>query len=305
MKRVLVVYFSQTGQLRRVAESVCAPLSADAAVQVDWLALEPERPYPFPWPLFQFLDQFPETTYLDPPPLKPWSTPAATYDLVILAYPVWFLSPAPPIAAFLKSEAGRRLLKGTPVITLIACRNMWLMAQETVKTLLADAGAKLGDHIALVERGNTLSSFITTPRWLLTGRTDSLWGMQPPGIAASDIAAAGRFGHAIAAALREGRLDGSRPVLTGLQAVTVDDRLIASERIGQRSFRIWGKLLRAVGPQGSARRRPVLLLYMLVLITLIVTVVPASMLLRKLLHPLMARRLAQARAAFERPSGSA
>jgi hypothetical protein len=275
MKRVLVVYFSQTGQLRRVAESVCAPLSADAAVQVDWLALEPERPYPFPWPLFQFLDQFPETTYLDPPPLKPWSTPAATYDLVIL-------SPAPPIAAFLKSEAGRRLLKGTPVITLIACRNMWLMAQETVKTLLADAGAKLGDHIALVERGNTLSSFITTPRWLLTGRTDSLWGMQPPGIAASDIAAAGRFGHAI-----------------------VDDRLIASERIGQRSFRIWGKLLRAVGPQGSARRRPVLLLYMLVLITLIVTVVPASMLLRKLLHPLMARRLAQARAAFERPSGSA
>jgi hypothetical protein len=305
MKRVLVVYFSQTGQLRRVAESVCAPLQSDAVVHLDWLALESAQPYPFPWPLLDFFDQFPEAVHLQPPALKPWSVPGETYDLVILAFPVWFLSPAPPITAFLKSEAGRRLLHEKPVITLIACRNMWLMAQETVKGLLAEAGAKLSDHIALVERGNELSSFITTPRWLLTGRTDVFWGLQPPGIAASEIAAASRFGRAIATALHEERLDGSHPVLTGLEAVKVDDRLIASERIGQRSFRLWGRLLRALGPQGSAIRRPALLLYMGVLILLIVTVVPASLLLRRLLNPIMARRLAQARAAFEQPSGSA
>src|SRR3546814_2026266 len=39
MKRVLVVYFSQTGQLRRVAESLCAPLPA-AGVEVDWRSEE-------------------------------------------------------------------------------------------------------------------------------------------------------------------------------------------------------------------------------------------------------------------------
>src|SRR3546814_19926645 len=60
MKRVLVVYFSQTGQLRRVAESLCAPLTA-AGVEVDWCALQPRQPYPFPWPFFRFFDQFPET----------------------------------------------------------------------------------------------------------------------------------------------------------------------------------------------------------------------------------------------------
>src|SRR3546814_1477043 len=52
MKRVLVVYFSQTGQLRRVAESLCAPLTA-AGVEVDWCALQPRQPYPFPWPFFR------------------------------------------------------------------------------------------------------------------------------------------------------------------------------------------------------------------------------------------------------------
>src|SRR5688572_19216867 len=108
MKRVLVVYFSQTGQLRRVAESVCAPLQSDAVVHLDWLALESAQPYPFPWPLLDFFDQFPEAVHLQPPALKPWSVPGETYDLVILAFPVWFLSPAPPITAFLKSEAGRR-----------------------------------------------------------------------------------------------------------------------------------------------------------------------------------------------------
>ena len=48
------------------------------------------------------------------------------FDLVILAYQVWYLAPSGPITAFLKSEAGRRLLHGRPVVTVIACRNMWL-----------------------------------------------------------------------------------------------------------------------------------------------------------------------------------
>src|SRR3546814_5769854 len=66
MKRVLVVYFSQTGQLRRVAESLCAPLTA-AGVEVDWCALQPRQPYPFPWPFFRFFDQFPETVRSEEP----------------------------------------------------------------------------------------------------------------------------------------------------------------------------------------------------------------------------------------------
>ena len=306
MKRVLAVYFSQTGQLRRVAESVCAPLVSDAGITLDWCELEPQQPYPFPWPLFRFFDQFPESVHLLPPPLAPLSLdPNARYDLVILAYTVWYLSPAPPVTAFLKSEQGRAILKDTPVITLIACRNMWLMAQEKTKQLLSDAGARLSDNIVLTDKGSALATFITTPRWMLTGKVEPLWGLFPKaGITDEDIRDASRFGRAIARALHADGLDGMHPVLTGLQAATADDRLIASERIGSRSFFVWGKLVRLAGPQGAGARKLVLSLYVVFLVAMIVTVVPISMLLRALLRPLLASRLQRAKTYFELPSGS-
>lgn len=305
MKKVLVVYFSQTGQLRRIAESACAPLAAAADVELTWQRLEPVKPYPFPWPFFEFFDQFPEAVHHVPPALKPLDLdPAARYDLVILAYTVWFLSPAPPLTAFLKSDLGRSLLRDTPVVTLVACRNMWLMAQEQVKALLAAADARHCDNIVLTDAGSALATFITTPRWMLTGRRDAIWGFPPAGIREDEIAAARRFGAALLEALRAGRLDGRTPALTGLKAVTVDDRLIASERIGRRSFQIWGRLVRAVGPQGHPARRAVLAIYTVFLVTMIVTIVPLSMLIRALLRPLLASRLAAARRYFELPSGS-
>ena len=303
-KRVLIVYFSQTGQMRRVAESVAAPLLA-GGVEVSWLPLDVEKPYPFPWPFFQFFDQFPEAAHGIPPQLRPLGEAAnGHYDLIILAYTVWFLAPAPPIVAFLKSPQGCALLKGRPIVTLISCRNMWVMAQEKMKTLLADAGAMHCDNIVLTDPSSSAASFITTPRWMLTGKTDPLWGMPSPGLAEANISGASRFGYALLAALKAGRLDGRQAVLTGLEAVKVDVRLIPSERVGSRSFFVWGKLVRLAGPQGAAARKPVLLAYAIFLVAIILTVVPLTMLLRTLLRPLMARRLAAQKAQFELPSGS-
>src|SRR5689334_17756481 len=116
MKKVLVVYYTQSGQLERAARAVSEPLRA-AGHAVDLLRLETASPYPFPWGFWSFLDAFPESVYLDPPALKPW-TAAARYDLVLLCWSPWFLSPAPAATAFLKSDAGRALLKDTPVVTL-------------------------------------------------------------------------------------------------------------------------------------------------------------------------------------------
>lgn len=111
---------------------------------------------------------------LDAPRLRPLNISADTdFDLVILTYQVWYLSPALPMTAFLQSEAGRQLIKGRPVVTLVACRNMWLSAQETMKHLISDAGGHLIDHLAFVDQGHPLATFITTPRWVWTGKRDS------------------------------------------------------------------------------------------------------------------------------------
>jgi hypothetical protein len=209
--------------------------------------------------------------------------------------------------AFLESAEAARLLKGRPVITVIACRNMWLMAQETVKKRLAVLGAQLIDNVVLTDRAHSAATFVSTPLWMLTGRKGPfLWGKIPAaGIDPGDVAAARRFGVAIASGLHE--LDASQPksLLRGLGAVKVNERLIASERIGQRSFKIWGRLLMALGPPGSIVRRAVLCLYILFLATMILTVAPVTAVIKRLFTPWTRERIARQRAYFAQPSGEA
>jgi hypothetical protein len=290
MKRVLLVHFSQTGQLTHAARALAAPLAQAADVELIEEVLRPRRPYPFPWPFWRFLDAMPESVLLEAPELEPLAVRAdERFDLVILAYQVWFLAPAGPMIAFLKSESGRRLLRGRPVVTVIACRNMWLSAQETMKRLIAEAGGELRDNVAFTDRGSALASFITTPRWLLTGRRNAFWGLPAAGVAEEDIAGGERFGGALLAALRSDRERRAEPMLGGMGAAKVDERLIFSERAGQRAFKIWSRLIRLGGAPGAAGRAPLLALFCVYLITMILVVVPPSLLLQRLLRPLFAR----------------
>jgi len=305
VKKVLAVHFSQTGQAAALLENIVRPLREQADVALTCVRLDVTPSFPFPWPFWRFLDTFPETVHLDPPPLA--SLPLAgdeNFDLIILAYPVWFLSPPPPLTAFLRHPLARAVLRGRAVVTATACRNMWVMAQQTVKQLLLETGARHLDHVALVDRGHALATFITTPRWVLTGRKDAFWGLPAAGVAEDDLRDAGRFGVALLQGLRRNDEKRDTPLLTGLGACKVDTALVASETIGIRSFRIWGRALRALGPPGAPARRALLVFYMLFLLAVIVTVVPLSMLLRRALTPLMGARLERTRRSYEAPSGS-
>jgi hypothetical protein len=304
MKRVLVVHFSQTGQLARVARRLVSPLAEASDVELVEEELRPRRPYPFPWSFWSFLEAMPETVLLEPPALEPLAVGADEhFDLVVLAYQVWYLAPSGPMTAFLRSEVGRRLLQDRPVVTVIACRNMWVAAQETVKRLVQEAGGKLRDNVVFIDGGGTLATFITTPRWLLTGRRDAFWGLPAAGVAEEEIASADRFGWALLSALRAGLEVEKGPMLAGLGAVRVNPRLIFSERVGSRAFRLWSHVIRLGGAPGSPIRRLMLALFCAYLAAAILTVVPASLLLQRLLHPLLSRRLESERAAFELPSG--
>jgi len=304
MKRVLLVHFSQTGQLARVARRLASPLAGAGDAELVEEMLRPRRPYPFPWPAWRFLDAMPETVLLEPPQLEPLAVGAdERFDLVVLAYQVWYLAPSGPMTAFLKSEEGKRLLRGRPVVTVIACRNMWLLAQETVKRLIEEAGGRLLDNVAFTDQGGTLATFVTTPRWLLTGRRDAFWGLPAAGVAEEEIANADRFGLALLNALRADRERKDAPMLAGLGAARVDPRLIFSERAAQRAFAVWSRLIRVGGPPGSAWRVPLLVLFCLYLVAMIIVVVPLSLLLQELARPLFARRLRSLQAYYELPSG--
>jgi hypothetical protein len=302
---VLVVQYSQTGQLAAVTEQIVAPLRDDPAIEVQVEALRLEKPFPFPWPFFRFLDAFPESAHLVPPPLAPLSLRGdEDFDLVILPYQVWFLAPSQPISAFLQHPLAQRVLRNKPVVTVIACRNMWLLAQEKTKALLQAAGARLIDNVTLTDPGPTLATFITTPRWMFTGRRNPFWGMPAAGLDDAQIAGTRRFGLALRDALAADLEQGPGPLLAGLGASTADPKILISEKAGTRSFYLWGKLLMAAGRPGSPQRIPLLVLYAIFLVVMIVTVVPTSLVIQRLLRPAMARWLSTIKNAFERPSGS-
>jgi hypothetical protein len=304
MKRVLVVHFSQSGQLTNIVNTICEPLRA-SGVEVTMAELKPVKPYPFPWPFWTFFNIFPDAIHDHPDPVAPLDLPPGDFDLVILGYQVWFLSPSMPMAAFLKSEQARQILAGKPVITVLCCRNMWLSAQERVKQRLNELGARHIDHVALVDRSPNAATLVSTPMWLLTGkRGPFLNGLIPKaGLTPDEIAATARFGRAIVAQLPARSASDASPMLRGLGAVKIDIGLIAHEKLTGRSLRLWGALLRKCGDRESPLRKFVLGVYVVFLVVLLLTLMPIVLIIKRLLAPLVRAKVEARRAYFAAPSG--
>lgn len=305
VKRILVIYYSQTGQLTNCLKAMFSPLEGRDDMEITWENIKPVEPYPFPWPFLKFMDAFPESVHMDPPEIRPVAfDPDDRFDLVVLAYQVWFLSPSLPMTGFLKSGYAR-VLKDRPVITFIACRNMWLSAQEKVKERLASIGATLIDNVVLIDQGPTWATFVTTPRWLWTGKKDGFWKVFPPaGVSREEIARAQRFGRALADSAETLSRSPREPLLRGLGSVKVNPRYVASEKIAHRSFYIWGKVFRKIGGPGHPMRKAFMPVYFAFLICMILTVLPAGIIARSLLRPFVRRRLEEEVKRLEEPSGS-
>lgn len=301
-KNILVISYSQTGQLSHLAESFLRPLRNQEDIEIDEYVVKPIKPYAFPWKFIPFFNLFPECVHLQPAPIEKPHFQRQQYDLVIVAYTVWFLSPSQPITAFLQSEEGKQVLRNTPVITLIGCRNMWLMAQEKTKKLLAQAGANLIGNIVKTDQSNDWASFITTPLWLFTGKKQPYSWLPSAGISEKDIADMQRFGQALAVDLANNN-SLNQPLFRHMGAVHIDEKLMMSEQVGHRSFYLWGKLLMKCGQFSPNLRRFMLYFYIVFLVLLILTVVPISALVKRLLKPFLHKKLAQQKRYFAAPSG--
>jgi hypothetical protein len=180
---------------------------------------------------------------------------------------------------------------------------MWIEAQKSMRELLKSCDARLMDNVVLSDQSGPLESFITTPRWMLSGKRDSFFGLSSAGISEEVIEKSIRFGEAIAVGLANNAELTNEPMCKDMGAVRVDPRFIASEKIGKRSFRIWGKLVRLFGPRGSWMRRPILGVYVLFLITLIVTVVPINMAVGSIIRRLFKGKMGKIIRTIEAPSG--
>ncbi|HWK56926.1 MAG TPA: hypothetical protein VNQ80_06305 [Parapedobacter sp.] len=287
MKRVLVVYYTQTGQQREILDRLLSPLHDDPEVELTFHRITPVSDYPFPWDGYTFFDAFPESFLQLPCELEPVDDHILEqdYDLIILGYQVWYLSPSIPINSFLKTEAAHKLLRGKPVITVINCRNMWVMAQEKVKRLLHDIGANHVGNIARVDRHLNHVSVITIVHWMMTGRKDAYLGLFPkPGVSDKDIAESDKFGASILTHLKHGDYSTLQAELLKQEAVMIRPALVFTDKRANTLFAKWAKLIRSKGLPGAGARKPWLKAFNYYLLFAIWVLAPIVGLLFLILH---------------------
>ena len=197
MKNILVLYYSQSGQLGQILSNLVKPLQSDDNCIVTVQEIEPKESYAFPWNKKDFMQVFPESFLQIPKPNKllPKEIKNKKYDLIILGYTVWYLSPSIPVNSFLQGEEAKDLLANVPVITVNGSRNMWILAQEKIKKLLVNCKAQLVGNIALVDRHWNHISVITIVHWMMGGKKTKYLGVFPkPGVSDRDINEADKFG---------------------------------------------------------------------------------------------------------------
>ncbi|AYN69322.1 dialkylrecorsinol condensing enzyme DarA [Euzebyella marina] len=256
MKEVLIIYFTQTGQLHDILKNVESTLGGEN-INIDYHRIVPEPAYDFPWKNEEFYDVFPESYLQIPQETNQPSEKILSkkYDLIILGYQVWFLTPSRPISSFLKSDTAKKLFKDTPVVTLVACRNMWIQAQEKIKIHLKSLNAHLVGHIALVDRHINHISVITIQHWMINGKKDRLFGIFPkPGVSDTEIAKANRFGAPIREALLSDSFNDLQDKLLQLDAVRVNPYLVRTDERGNVLFSKWANFLIKKGGQGNPNR---------------------------------------------------
>ncbi|SEL69206.1 hypothetical protein [Parapedobacter koreensis] len=286
-KKVLIVYYTQTGQQKEILDNILKPLAADSDIALTFHRIQPVQDYPFPWDGYSFFDAFPESFLQIPCALEPMGADILRedYDLIILGYQVWYLSPSIPFNSFLKSEEARALLKNKPVVTIINCRNMWAMAQEKVKWALHGIGANHVGNVVLVDRHLNHISVITIVHWMMTGKKDSYLGIFPkPGVAEEAIHASEKFGVPIRTHLKNGNYDTLQRALVQLGAVHVKPLLVFTDRRANSLFAKWASLIRSKGIPGDPARKPWLKAFNYYLIFAIWVLAPIVSLLFLILH---------------------
>jgi len=246
MKNVLVIFYSQSGQLKSIAQNIAKPFLNSDEIKVTFHEIKLEKPFPFPWNKDSFFDAFPESFLQIPTALKPVPNEILNtkFDLVLFHYQVWYLSPSIPINSFLRSEEGKKILNNTPVVTINGSRNMWFMAQEKIKVLLREANAQLVGNIALVDRVGNLISVLTIVEWMFSGVKKKYLGFFPlPGVSEKDIQESTKFGETILSQFHQNKLDDLQPKLVAADAVRISPYLVTVDKTANKIFNKWSNFI--------------------------------------------------------------
>ncbi len=257
MKKVLVVYYTQSGQLNEALRATLAPFENNTDVSIHYENIKPIKPFPFPWRYMEFCEAFPETVTGVPFELQPFSfNPDDNYDLVIIAYQAWFLSLSIPINSFLKTDDAKKVMMNKPVVTIVACRNMWINSQEKIKVHLKELKANLVGNITFVDKAPNLISVVTVLAFVLTGGRGKFLGIFPKyGVSEEDLKEAPKFGDIVLKHFKTGNYTDQQKELVDAGAIQIKSNLMLLEGRASIMFPIYSKFILKKGKYQDPKRR--------------------------------------------------
>jgi len=245
-KNILVIYYTQTGQLEDIIKNIARPFEdKNDEYEVTYYNITLRKDFPFPWPGDVFFNTFPESYLQIPSEILPPPEEVLNkkFDLILFGYQVWYLTPSIPVISFLKSGFAQNILKDTPVITISATRNMWMLSQEKLKVYLRDMQAQLIGNIALVDRHDNYTSVLTILRWLTTGRKEKSGLLPAAGISDEEIIGSVKYGEIIETHFRNNEFSTLQPDLVKNGAVEIRPFLVRVEKVGNKIFTVWSNLI--------------------------------------------------------------
>ncbi len=255
MKEVLVIHYSQSGQLTEIVNNIVSDLKTPET-NLTFLNIEMEKPFPFPWNKKEFYGVFPETFLQIPEKTKPVpeSILNKTYDLIVLGYSIWYLTPSLPTTSFLNTPDAKKLFANTPVITVIGCRNMWIMAQEKMKKKLLELQAQLVGNIVLADRHINHISVITIAQWMFSGKKERFLGVFPkPGVSQKDIDHSVKFSPIIKNHLIDNNYATLQDKLLEKEAVNIKPFLITVDKRANVIFSKWASFIISKGKKNDTK----------------------------------------------------
>ncbi len=245
-KNILVIYYTQSGQLEDIMKNVARPFEEKSEeYEVTYYHIQLKKDFPFPWSSDVFFNTFPESYLQIPSEILPPPEEVLNkkYDLVLFGYQVWYLTPSIPVISFLKSGYAEGILKDTPVVTISGTRNMWMLSQEKLKIYLKNLNAKLVGNIALVDRHDNYTSVLTILRWMTTGKKEKSGMLPAAGVSDQEIAGAGKYGRIIEKHYSENTMETLQPDLVKNGAVEIRAFLVRVEKVGNKIFTVWSNLI--------------------------------------------------------------
>lgn len=292
-KKVLVAYYTQSGQIKEIIDSFLKAFENNKSYEFYFHQIKPVNDFPWPWTGDQFFDAFPESVLETGCELQPMPEDLKMqYDLVILGLQVWYLSPSIPITAFLQCDDFKEIVKDTPLITINGCRNMWFMAQRSIRKMIDAAKAKYTGHLVLFDKVNNLTSVITVLHWAYTGRKDKKWGILPkPGISEEDIIGVEKFGLIFKEQWENNNIGSLQKEFVKNGGVKVLPHLMSMEHKAKRIFKIWTSFVTKKGDAGNPARQGRLKLFKYYLLFMIYFLSPIATLVFYLTYPLFFIRI--------------